>query len=74
MVTFSIIYVIGAWIAFALLYLVSYYFDKYTEQKGLNLGQGVLIFCLLSWILVVILLIVYSDKYKFLLKQLFKRK
>ena len=73
MVTFSIIYIIGAWVAFALLYLVSYYFDKYTEQKGLNLGQGVLI-CLLSWVLVVILLIVYSDKYKFLLKQLFKRK
>ena len=73
MVTFSIIYVIGAWVAFALLYLVSYYFDKYTGQKGLNLGQGVLI-CLLSWVLVVILLIVYSDKYKFLLKQLFKRK
>lgn len=73
MVTFSIIYVIGAWVAFALLYLVSYYFDKYTEQKGLNLGQGVLI-CFLSWILVVILLIVYIDKYKFLLKQLFKRK
>lgn len=68
-----LIYMIGAWVAFTLLYLVSYYFDKYTEQKGLNLGQGVLI-CLLSWVLVVILLIVYSDKYKFLLKQLFKRK
>lgn len=32
-----LIYGIGCWVAFALLYLVSYYFDKYTEQKGLNL-------------------------------------
>lgn len=73
MVTFSIIYIIGVWVAFALLYFVSYYFDKYTDQKGLHLGQGILV-CLLSWVLVVILLVVYSDKYKFLLKQLFSHK
>lgn len=73
MVTFSIIYIIGVWIAFLLLYLVSFYYTQYTDQKGLNLGQGILV-CLLSWVLVVILLVVYSDKYKILLKQLFEHK
>jgi hypothetical protein len=72
MVTFSIIYILGCWVAFILLYLVSFYYIKYTNTLGLNLGQGMLI-CLLSWIVVVILIISYKDKYIFLIKKLFKR-
>lgn len=72
MVTFSIIYIVGCWIAFTLLYLLSFYYIKYTDNLGLNLGQGMLI-CLLSWIIVVILIISYKDKYIFLIKKLFKR-
>jgi hypothetical protein len=73
MVTFSIIYIIGCWVAFFLLYLVSFYYTKYTDNPGLNLGQGLLV-CLLSWILVAMLLVTYSDKYKFLLEKLFSKK
>lgn len=72
MVTFSIIYITGCWVAFILLYLLSVYYIKYTDNLGLNLGQGMLI-CLLSWIVVVILIISYKDKYIFLIKKLFKR-
>ena len=72
MVTFSIIYIVGCWIAFALLYLLSFYYIKYTDNLGLNLGQGMLV-CLLSWIVVVILIISYKDKYIFLIKKMFKR-
>jgi hypothetical protein len=72
MVTFSIIYITGCWVAFILLYLLSVYYIKYTDNLGLNLGQGMLI-CLLSWVVVVILIISYKDKYIFLIKKLFKR-
>jgi hypothetical protein len=72
MVTFSIIYITGCWVAFILLYLLSFYYIKYTDNLGLNLGQGMLI-CLLSWVVVVILIISYKDKYIFLIKKLFKR-
>lgn len=72
MVTFSIIYITGCWVAFILLYLLSVYYIKYTDNLGLNLGQG-MILCLLSWIVVVILIISYKDKYIFLIKKLFKR-
>lgn len=73
MITFSIIYMIGCWVAFLLLYLVSFYYTQYTDRPGLNLGQGTLI-CLLSWILVVMLLVSHFDKYKFLLERLFSKK
>lgn len=66
------IYITGVWLAFILLLLLSMYYTNYAETKGIRLEQ-VMLPCLLSWIIVVLVLFIYWDKYLFLTKQLFNK-
>ena len=66
------IYITGVWLAFILLLLLSMYYTNYAETKGIRLEQTMLP-CLLSWVIVILVLFVYWDKYVFLTKQLFNK-
>lgn len=66
------IYVIGVWMAFILLLLLSVYYTNYAETKGIRLEQAMLP-CLLSWVIVVLVLFIYWDKYVFLIKQVYNK-
>lgn len=66
------IYVIGVWMAFILLLLLSMYYTNYAETKGIRLEQAMLL-CLLSWVIVILVLFIYWDKYVLLIKQVYNK-
>jgi hypothetical protein len=67
-----VIYLTGVWLAFILLLLLSVYYVNYAETKGIRLEQ-LMLPCLLSWVIVLLVLFVYWDKYVFLVKHAFNK-
>lgn len=63
------IYGIGIIISAILIVLLAQYYIKYTEQS-VNIEQTIIV-CLLSWIIAIPMMIIYRDKYKKLITELF---
>jgi hypothetical protein len=73
MVFLGILYIVGVYVAFCMLLLLSHYYIKYEQHSQVNVSQGMLI-CLLSWLVVVMMSISYRDKFLFLIKKIFERR
>lgn len=64
----GIIYITGVILSFVLLLLLSHYYIKYEHHENVNIGQSTIL-CLFSWIMVIVLIVMYRSKYKVLIKR-----